>query len=593
MKNPKSKKTLIHKVEPISNGLAIGRLCSLKSEPLSIPKIWITNNQISEELKTFEKAIESSFEEIKKLQSKLCQVESRDHIYILESHSLLLKDELLHKKTKEIIESEKINAAWAFDKALKEIKSIFLKMDQEYFKEKIYDLDYISDIVFRNLLGLSLKNSKLIKKSSILYLKHLSPSQLIELMKYRPLAFILDHLSINSHVSIILRSLKLPAIYLKNNIKLHDGDYLILDTEKSQLIISPSKSDLKSYRLLEKKQQRLQRRWELERRLPTNTKDGVEIKILANMEFVDELDTVRKSFCDGIGLFRSEFLLLNKTIKELDFKQQRQIYQKILKTINKEVCLRTIDLCPDKSSYKIINEQNNPALGLRAIRYSLKEKVFFREQLKAMLSLSEYENLKILIPMVSSIDELRSVKKLIKEIEKELKEEGDYNLKKIPLGAMIETPAAVLELDLLAQEVDFFSLGTNDLIQYLLAVDRNNELVSNLYHPLHPSVIRCLKQIVSHCEKVGKELNFCGELASDPFYFILFLGLGFKKFSMNPNSIPRIKKMIRSIKLSDAIAISNQILNYGSSLDNFKFLKRKMKQSFPEYIPSNLAFKNL
>ena len=321
-----------------------------------------------------------------------------------------------------------------------------------------------------------------------------------------------------------------------------------------------------------------------EARLASKTTDALNIKILANMELLDEMEFIKTYGAEGVGLYRTEFLFLARPSPPTE-EEQEKIYRTVLKRMKPlEVPIRTIDRGADKIlAHSDYADQTNPAMGLRAGRLCLRERDIFANQLRALFRAANEGNLKICLPMISNLDEFRKIKKIIREMMADLKKKKVKCPDDVPIGVMIETPAAAMEIDLLAAEADFFSVGTNDLIQYLLAVDRTNELVSYLYNPLHPSVLRILKQIVDGAEKFGKQVTICGEMAGEPLYLLILIAMGFNRLSMNPASIPKLKKILRMTRLTDAQKLLSEVLASDSYKENERILEGKMKELFPEY----------
>lgn len=584
--NKKRRKSRIFKGTAVSTGIAIGKPYLLGSVFVDFPKYWIHSGEVKGEIKRFYKALDNLKNQLDQVKSKLCHIQGKEPMNILDSHILLLKDELLIKNAVSAIEREHINVEWAVHKTIQEITQAFARISQAYFRERQYDLNFIEKALLRNLMGQEQDLFEKVPKGSIIVAHDISPAETLHLIRCKGLGFITEVGGLNSHTAIVARALKIPAIVGVEGLSqlINEKDLLLLDGEKGLVLVNPPPTKLKKYEQIQETQKISEKMMKKEAQLEARTKDGHLFEILANVEFTDEIELVKEYGANGIGLYRTEFLFLDKEAIP-DVKTQETIYRKVLKKMApKEVIIRTIDLGADKLGSHISHlEQLNPALGLRAIRFSLQEIKLFTDQLRALFMASPAGKLKICFPMISSTDELRQVKKIISGLLEQLKKEKVSVAPNIPLGVMIETPSAVMEMDLLALEADFFSIGTNDLIQYLLAVDRTNELVSFLYHPFHPSVIRTLKQITDTAHAFGKEVTLCGEMAGDPLYLFLLIALGFNRLSMNPASIPKVKKILRQTSLEQAQALLKQILASSSYKDNRRMIRQKMNELFPEY----------
>ncbi len=561
----------------VSPGMALGKVVVFGSASVKFPKFWIHNGEVAREVTRFHKALTDLKTQLDRLISKLCKIQGREPIGILESHILFLKDELLIKNTVSCIEDDQINAEWAVSKTVTEIEQAFSKIDHTYFRERKYDIHFLEKALLRTLMGEAHELFDKVPRGSIVVAHDLSPAETLHLIRYKIHGLVTEVGGLNSHTAILTRSLQIPAIAGIEGITkcVNEQDKMLLDADKGRVLLNPKQNELIKFEKICEKQKELKQNMRKESQLEAITTDGHRIELLANMEFVDEMEFIRNYGAEGIGLYRTEFLFLDRKIPPT-VKEQVEIYRKILKKMAPhEVTIRTVDLGADKISFNhSYPEQANPALGLRAIRLSMRESELFNNQLEALFQAAPAGNLKICFPMISTVEELRQVKKIVAKIRP---------AHQVPLGIMIETPSALMELDLLATEADFFSVGTNDLIQYLLAVDRTNELVSFLYNPLHPSVIRALKQIVDMSSLYGKELTLCGEIAGDPFYLLLLMALGFKRLSMNEASIPKVKQILRKTSMKEAQALLKEVLTHTSYKENKRLIQQRMHELFPEY----------
>lgn len=582
-----SKKTWVLMGEGLVAGVAMGPVFLYGSRKPIFTRTWIHEGEVQKEIKRFYWALDEARSQLNQIKSKLCKIQGRDQITILDSHMLLLKDDLLVRNTVNAITQEHVNTEWALDKTMGEIKEAFSKMNQAYFRDREYDIDYIENAILQNLMGCPQDFLKRVPKGSIIVAPDLSPAEVLHLIRYRVAGFVLERGSTNTHTSIVLRAMGIPSLFRVENLidRVFEGDFLILNGHEGRLVINPRALEIERCEKQRKNEISQGRLIKKEAQEEAKTMDDHPVVVLGNMELVDELDLLEEYGTQGIGLYRTEFLFMNrKTPPTLD--EQVRVYREVLHHFAPlEVTIRTLDVGADKlgpyDAYSV--NQPNPALGLRGIRFCLKEKKIFTDQLEALILASGAGQLKICIPMVSSADEFIKVKKLFNEIYEDIKNKDKNISKNISLGAMIEVPSAVYEMDLLAKEADFFSLGTNDLIQYLLAVDRTNELVSDMFKPTAISVIRVLSYIVLMAKKHEKEVTVCGEMAGDPIYLWLLLGLGYKRLSMNAASIPKIKKLIRMTSLESARQMVEKIMGSHSSKEIQKILQSKMKENFPQY----------
>lgn len=586
MKNKGKKTRRVFKGEPVVGGIAVGKAALFGTRVISFPKYWVHDGEIEAEIKRFYRALQECQDQLTQIKSKLCRIQGREQITILDSHILLLKDELLVKNTVSTIEDDHINAEWALDKTIKEIKEAFSKINQSYFRERRYDIDYIENAICRSLMGKTQDFFRKVARGAIVIAPDLSPAETLHLIRYHVGGFAIEMGGINSHTAIVARSLEIPSIIGIDGLskRISEGDTLIINGDEGRIILNPSLSELKKYLKRRRVHLASDKAMKKEAKIEASSCDGHSMRILANMELSDEIEAINESGADGVGLYRTEFLFLDRETLP-DPEEQEQIYKKVLKKLHpREVTIRTVDLGADKMKpAQKYSDQANPALGLRAIRFCMRERTIFTDQLKALLAASSIGNLKICIPMISSADEFRRVKKIVMELTATMKKKGIQVADNVPLGVMIETPAAAMEIDLLAMEADFFSIGTNDLIQYLLAVDRTNELVSYLYNPLHPSVIRILKQIADAARQFDKEATLCGEMAADPLYLLLLMALGYSRLSMNAASVPRIKKIIRMTNMDEGYKLLQKVISSGSYKESRKIIHHKMQEIFPQY----------
>jgi phosphotransferase system enzyme I (PtsI) len=556
-------KPLKIKHDGTSGGIAIGRAHIISSTGPSFPKHWIADKEITAEITRFKHAIQKSRQQLGKIKEKLCRFEGKEQIQIIDTHSMLLQDEMLITHAIQNIANQKINAEWALDKATSRLKMAFIDMRDEYFQQRKYDINYIHQRIMKNLTGTpELPIYEIKDENIILIATDFSPADIVNFPRNRVKGFITAVGGNTSHTAIIARSLEIPAMVGVEKIASHvqNRDLIIIDSLKGLILINPDKKALEQYKKSQTEYEKVKLDLLKDINLPAETRDGARINLVANIELIEEIKPALSHGAEGIGLFRTEYLYANR----MDYpseEEQFECYKSALSQMKgKSVTIRTFDLGGDKlfgsGEYA---DHINPALGLRAIRFCLVEKDLFKTQLRALLRASVFGNLRLLLPMISGVEELAQVKTIIEDIKSGLKKKSIPVNPDIELGIMVEIPSAVIVADILAKEVDFFSIGTNDLIQYTLAVDRTNEHVSYLYNLLNPAVIAMIKKTVAAAKKAHIDVTVCGEAAGDPLYLLLFLGLGVNALSMNPISIPRVKKLLRTVTAKEADELVKKI----------------------------------
>lgn len=570
----------------VAPGIVIGRAFRLDHPELEINLSWIRNSEVEEETNRFREAVEKAKADLEKIKKKL-EGQDKEQAKIIEVHLMLLEDSTLVEETINYIKKYKVSAEWALKQVIDRFKANLANAETEYLRERQMDITHAGNSILRNLIGYEENPLDDLKEDVIVVAYDLSPSDTVQMSKERVIGFVTDAGSKTSHSAIMAHSLGIPAVVGVAGLyaSVDTGDLLIVDGTEGIVIVNPSSDVLEVY--LEKQRQYDYEIHELLRLkdLPALTLDVQKVSLLANVELLKEVDLALKYGAEGIGLYRTEFLYLNRH----DLPSEEEHFQ-VYKTLAERIApnpaiIRTIDLGGEKvlSPLDIAGEKN-PVLGLRAIRLCLTHKDLFKTQLRAILRASHYGKLQIMYPMISGVDELRKANAILHEAKEELDQEGIPYDKNIPVGIMVEVPSAAIIADFLAKEVDFFSIGTNDLIQYCLAIDRENEKVAYLYEPYHPSILRLLAHII----KVGHEENIpvsmCGEMAGDPKYTVILLGLGLDSFSMNADSLLKVKKVIRSVTLSQAEKVAKEVLSFTTSEEIQQYLTEWMMKHFPDLI---------
>ncbi len=575
-----------------SPGIITGRAFLVERFKVRLPQKRIPASMVDEEVTRFHRAIEASRNQLIEIKEKILEPDVRQHAFILDVHLMILDDQMLIQNTVENIRRKKINSEWALDLTLEKLDAVFKAIEDEYLRERRSDLHYVTARIFRNLMGKKHDDITKIKGKVIVVAHDLSPADTLQMRLKQVAGFVTDIGGRVSHTAILARSLGIPAVVgLEEATSLiNGGDLLILDGETGEVVINPTEDVSESFNKRRKRVKLQEREVMKYASLPAETKDGVRIHLQANIEMVEEISSAKSHGAEGIGLYRTEFLYLNR--KDLLTEEEHyHTYRKLAEQISPGVAtIRTLDIGGDKflSSYPAGNEMN-PAMGLRAIRFSIKETEIFKTQLRGILRASAHGKLRILFPMISGIEEIRRAKAILEEVKKEcLRSRFPFD-RGIKIGAMIEIPSASVTADLLAREVDFFSIGTNDLIQYALAVDRINEHVSYLYEPLHPAILRIVRSVVQSARNAGISLAICGEMAAEPAYVLVLMGLGLEEFSMNPIAIPKVKKVLRMANAVETRSMAEKLFQFSTATDIKRYVRKWMAERFSEDLVKSFA----
>ncbi len=569
-----------------SPGIKIGKAFVFHGNEVKIPMYEISSDKIDEELTRFEDALAKTKNEIIEIQNKIANEEFKDLAEIFSTHLMALEDPIFTGRARKKIRQDKKNAEWIINEISIDLINTLSKIDDEYLKERIID---ISDINKR-LIGNLQKNDRTlmsdIKEDGIIFAPDITPSETALLNRNHVMAFVTDHGGKTSHTAIMARSMDIPAIVGMDDITSYvkTGDLVIVDALHGEIIIHPTEDEIAEYMKYQKDVLELERELAKLTSLPSRTLDNEEIGIFGNIEIPDEMEIIKSHGAQGVGLFRSEFLFLNKDLP--DEEDQYRQFRKVIDFFSPfPVTIRTLDFGGDKI-YSFIKTQMeiNPFLGCRSIRFSLKNPHLLITQLRAILRASAHGAVQIMFPMISTLDELLTVKKYLTETMQQLEKEGIPFDKNIPTGIMVEVPSAVITADILAGHVDFFSVGTNDLVQYILAVDRGNEKVADLYNPLDISVLRYLKKMSDISKEYSVPISICGEIAGEPNYTMLLLGLGYRNFSMSSKYMYQVKKIIRSVKIEECEKLAAKLLSMQLTGDIEKELDSQMKSRFPDII---------
>lgn len=559
-----------------SPGICIGKAYLVDKEGVEvIEKYYIREEKLIDEINRFKTAVVNAKKQLGAIIEDIPE-ELREQVHILEAHMVLFNDKMLYGKTIETIESEMVNAEWALKKVVSNVTTMFQDIADPYLKGRASDIVHVSDRIMRNLVGVMVENIAEIDKRVILVANDLSPAETSQIQLEKIKGFVTDRGGKTSHTGIIAQTLGIPSVLglERATKKIKTDDIIIVDGRAGIVILHPTDQTILEYET--RRKQHIERDAVITRHSyrPAETTDGLKLQIMGNIELPEEVVSVLDHGGDGIGLFRTEFLYLSRrsfpTEQEL-FEQYKEVVEIIYP---KTVTIRTLDINGDKAvSYVSEYDEVNPALGLRAIRFCLKKPDVFTTQLRAILKASAFGNVRVMFPMISSVEEVTDTKKLLHQAMESLQKEGTPFDENIKIGVMIEVPSAVIMADELAKSVDFFSIGTNDLVQYSLAIDRGNRDVAYLYNSLHPAVIRMIHQVITSGNGNNVDVYMCGEMAGDPINAPVLLGMGLKEFSMNPQSIPAVKNIIRSLNINDSKQLAKDVLKLSTTADILAFLK--------------------
>ncbi|MCJ7773141.1 MAG: phosphoenolpyruvate--protein phosphotransferase [Desulfobacterales bacterium] len=567
-----------------SPGICIGKAYLVGSQGVDVVETYyIGDKELQKEIKRFKSAVKGAQDELRTISENVPE-DLRKHSDILETHVILLKDKMLYDKIIETIKSERVNAEWALRKVATDVQAMFQSISNEYLKERAYDIEQVAERIMSNLIGSTRTNIKEISKRVILVAHDISPADTSQIATDRIMGFVTDRGGRTSHTSIIARALEIPAVLgLETATQMiKNDDLLIIDGTTGVVIINPDDRTLVEF------EERIIRYEEYKSAIVKNshlqakTKDGLHVLVMGNIEMPEEVSAVIDFGGDGIGLYRTEFQYLNQP----SFPSEDQLfvkYKEVVEVITpKPVTIRTLDINGDKAIANSYSEEENPALGLRAIRYCLKKPEVFKPQLRAILRASAFGNVRILFPLISTYHEIIEARKMLKAAADSLEKDGLAFNKNIEVGIMIEVPSAVTIADILANEADFFSIGTNDLIQYSFAVDRGNKQVAYLYRALDPAIIRMIKHVTDVGKQKKIKVFMCGEMAGDPINTPILLGLGVDELSMSPQSMPAVKSMIRSLEVKDVNNFIKEVMEKMTASEILELLKNRYGDILPE-----------
>ena len=551
----------------VSSGIAIGKANLVTNALMEVQRYKIKKGTIKDEIERLSQAINTVKSDLVNIKKELQKKSSNNFESFIDIHLMMLEDNNFSLNPQQIIKKEQCNAEWAIKSQLDDLLSKFDDIDDAYIKERKLDAAQVAERIIKALLGHQKQISKTQNPSNILIAHDISPADALQFKKNSYAAFITEHGGTNSHTAILARGLNIPSIVAVKNARkiINNNDTIIVDGDNGIAIINPNKQILKEYEY--KKNQWIIEKKKLKKikNIPSKTLDKKEISLMANIEDLSDVKSVLDCKASGIGLFRTEFLFMNR--KELPGEQEQyETYKSIAKSMKgRTVVIRTLDSGADKTTAADKSQATNPALGLRAIRLCLSQPHLFITQLRAILKASAFGKIRILIPMLSSLGELKQVKLLIKRAKESLVVENIKFDNEILIGGMIEIPAVAINAEAFAAELDFLSIGTNDLIQYTLAIDRTDDSVSHLYNSIHPAILKLISNTIDAAKKFNKDVSVCGEMAGDPKLTKLFIGMGLTNFSMHPSSILTVKKQILESDATKLRSMSNKVLKQNDS----------------------------
>ncbi|HEX5736663.1 MAG TPA: phosphoenolpyruvate--protein phosphotransferase [Blastocatellia bacterium] len=568
-----------------SPGVAVGRALRLDERGRrQFYYITVSPAQVRKEVKRLREAFAEARAQLEEIKVRLADELGHEHSYILDAHLLMLEDEGLIGEIEQDIRARRVNAEWAVRNVTDRVISAYKQVKDAYLRERASDIEDVVSRLLATLSGQAKFDLTKLDQDIIIVAENIWASTVAELDFNQVLAFATDAGGMTSHSAIMARALGIPAV-----VGLHDatrrvktGDAIVVDGNEGELVLRPTKPVIKTY--LAKRDAETRSRPTRTAFEPAQTADGKRVTLRANVELVSEIDSLQLFGAEGIGLYRSEFMFLNRLPELPSEDEQYELYRRLSEATGEAgASIRVFDLGGDKLSLEGFEAEKNPALGLRAIRLSLKVEEMFRTQLRAILRANREANLRVVLPLISTVMELRQAKRIISEVKNEMAGRLAEQNARLPVGVMIEVPAAAMMADVIAREVDFLSIGTNDLIQYLLAVDRVNENVAHLYQPLHPAVLRTIGYVARTSESAGVPLELCGEMAADPLQAIALIGLGVRTLSLVPASIPLIKNAIRSVELARARALMTDAMKLTSWVEVKELLERELPRQAPQF----------
>ncbi len=578
-----------HRFEGIgaSPGIAVGRAFIVDRRRIRTPKYHLPPEEAEDEVLRLDTAIKLSERQLDEIRERLeREGDGEEHLLILQAHRLMLRDDMLLDSTRRLIREERINAEWAIRRTVRQIKRVFDSIDHEYFRERRGDVDFVGDRIIRNLMGQVVDVDETPPDDAIVIAHDLSPADTVVLARHDILGIVTDVGAKTSHSAIVARALEIPAAVGCGRLSevTGRGDTIVVDGTHGVVIVSPTPQEIDAYRAARQRYLAHEQELLATRDLPAETTDGHQVSLLGNIEFAREVDSVVAHGGAGVGLYRTEFLYLGRKYLPTE-EEHYETYKEILEALSpRPVTIRTFDLGGDKVPLLGRAREPNPAMGLRAMRLCLKEPEILHTQLRALLRAGAHGPLRIMFPMISGLGELRQAKEILEQARLALTREGLPQAESVELGIMVELPSTAMIADVLATEVDFFSIGTNDLIQYTLGIDRQNREVAYLYKPLHPAILRSIQRIVDAAHGAGIPVSLCGEMGGEALYAPILMALGLDSLSMNAGSIPVVKRVIRASSFAESRALLDEVMQLRTVEEIEKMVRSEMQKRFAEVL---------
>lgn len=564
-----------------SPGVAIGTALVLDAEDYRIPRRTVEPNQLQAQIATLDNALETSRHEVAELRVAAARKIGEQAGDIFRFHEGLIGDRRLRDAVADLINNNRNTAAYAFSQIMGQRQKEFRALNDPYLKERVRDLHDIEKRVLRHILGRQREDIANLSEPVIVFAHDLTPSQAVSIDRKHVLGFAIDVGGQTSHTAILVRMMDIPAVIALNDATsdVTGGETVIVDGVHGIVVINPDEATLERYRGQQREYRDFVVRLNRLRELPAVTRDDTRIALFANIELAEEAESALDAGAEGVGLYRTEFLFLSKTHPPSEEEQYEAYHRAVIALNGKPIVIRTMDLGADKMAFSIgMQHDPNPDLGLRSLRYCLQHLDLFKTHLRAILRASVHGDVRIMFPMITTPMELRQARATLADVMEDLDEENIAFRRDMPVGIMVETPAAAMMAASLAREVDFMSIGTNDLTEYTLAVDRGNERVAHLYAPHSPAVLRLIRSVLRGSGRLGKPVNICGEMAGSPVYCQLLIGLGLRHLSMTPKDIPEIKRIVRSSTIAECRAVAREAMRFDSDRQVLNFLRDELRK---------------
>jgi phosphotransferase system enzyme I (PtsI) len=564
--------------------VGIGTAFVVEHRQVAVPHTKIERDEVDDELKRFYDALRSSQEQLESIKSKL---QHGEHRQILKAQQMMLRDPDMRQRVESRISEEQICAEWSIAQVTDEIRETFSEVSDDYIRERSFDVGFLANRILRNLAGDH--PAELAPPEGAVIVAHdLSPADTAHLHRFNVQGIATEVGGQTSHSAIMARALSIPAVVGLEKIlsEVETGDEVIVDAVHRTVIVRPTTAELEHYGAEAARYEAFEKEIHKEHALPAVTRDGLHVALRANVAISEELPGVRKHGAEGVGLYRTEFFYLDKEEPPTEEDQYRDAKKVLQACAPYPVVFRTFDLGSDKKSvlFEAPADEANPALGLRSLRLALRHRDVFLTQIRALMRAALHGPLRIMLPLVSGLAELESALEVVEEAKQQLVEAGMAHAEKVPVGIMVEVPSAAIVADILAKRVDFLSIGTNDLIQYCLAIDRDSEEVNYLYEPLHPAILRLIKGVAEAGKAAGIPVSMCGEMAADPRFTWVLIGLGVQELSMHPSGVPVIKNIIRASKTSEMKELAASALEAESGREARRLVVREMGERFTEHL---------